>query len=128
MYAKAKGKAMEPVENFPIQLTQSAINMAKAALLETKGEDGDILRISVKGGGCAGYQYGLTFVNDSEIDLSEADVMIDVGGLRVVADVFSANLLEGCVVDYVESMDGAGFKFDHPGAKRTCGCGSSFSA
>jgi iron-sulfur cluster assembly accessory protein len=120
--------AMATENNFPIQLTQNAINMAKAVREESKGEDGDILRISVQGGGCAGYQYGLTFVKDSEVELEEADVMADMDGLRVVVDAFSVNMLNGCVVDYVESADGAGFKFDHPGAKRTCGCGSSFSA
>jgi len=111
------------IELFPVTVTQKAIDMALAALAETGGEDGEYLRISVKGGGCAGFQYSLNFVDQ----IDSADIQIDLQGLCVVVDIFTANLIEGTVIDYQETLQGAGFKFENPNAKRTCGCGSSFS-
>jgi iron-sulfur cluster assembly accessory protein len=112
------------LDDFPITLTDKAVDMALAALSETNGEDGEFLRVSIRGGGCAGFQYALNFVN--EVD--ENDILTHNRGLQVVADIFSATQIGGAVVDYVESLQGAGFKFENPNAKRTCGCGSSFSA
>jgi len=109
---------------FPLTLTQKALEMAKGALDETQGEDGEFLRIGVKGGGCAGFQYSLTFT--SEVD--DDDVVTVVDGLKVVTDTFSAAYLKGTELDYVDGLQGSGFKFLNPSAKRTCGCGSSFSA
>lgn len=111
-------------EDFPVQFTGKAVDMALSALTETKGEDGEFLRVSVRGGGCAGFQYALNFVN--EVD--ENDILTHHQGLQIVADIFSATQIGGAVVDYVESLQGAGFKFENSNAKRTCGCGSSFSA
>jgi len=78
----------------------------------------------VKGGGCAGFQYSLTFTNEVDDD----DVITVIDGVQVVSDVFSASYLKGTSLDYVESLAGAGFKFINPTARRTCGCGSSFTA
>lgn len=105
-----------------IQLTEKAVEMAKAALIETNGEEGEFLRISVKGGGCSGFQYGMSFSAQTD----ENDLMVDYDGLKVVADVFTATQIPGTVIDYEETLSGAGFKFNNPNAKRTCGCGSSF--
>jgi iron-sulfur cluster assembly accessory protein len=113
-----------PPEAFPLMLTAKAIEMAKGALDETAGEDGEFLRIGVKGGGCAGFQYSLTFT--SEVD--DDDVVTLVEGLKVVTDTFSAAYLKGTELDYVDGLQGSGFKFLNPSAKRTCGCGSSFAA
>ena len=107
-----------------IQLTPKAIEMAKAALAEMNGEEGNYLRISVKGGGCSGFQYGLSFSERAD----ENDVVMDYDGLKVVVDGFTATQIPGTVVDYEETLSGAGFKFNNPTVKRTCGCGSSFSA
>ena|SRR3989338_8883724 len=106
----------------PIELTPQAVAMAKAALAETNGEEGNYLRISVKGGGCSGFQYGLSFSDSTD----EHDLVTDYDGLKVVTDIFTATQIPGTVVDYEETLGGAGFKFQNPTAKRTCGCGSSF--
>ncbi len=110
--------------DFPVQLTEKAVEMTKTALAETEGEDGDFLRVGIKGGGCAGFEYSLSFTD--EVD--EDDVVTLFEGVKVVTDTFSASYLKGTDLDYVETLQGAGFKFINPNAKRTCGCGSSFSA
>lgn len=111
-------------DDFPISITAKALDMIRAALDETKGEDGDFLRVGVKGGGCSGFQYSLNFTN--EVD--DEDILLTVDGLKIVTDAFSASYLKGTELDYVETLQGNGFKFNNPNAKRTCGCGSSFSA
>jgi iron-sulfur cluster insertion protein len=82
------------------------------------------LRVFVKGGGCHGYQYGMSF----ESKMSEDDTLIEKGDVRVIMDSQSAPLLTGTEIDYVESIQGSGFAIKNPQAKTTCGCGSSFSA
>ena len=110
--------------DFPLTFTAKSLEMIRSALAETQGEDGEFLRVGVKGGGCSGFQYSLNFT--SEVD--DEDVLVLVDGLKLVTDAFSASYLKGTELDYVESLQGAGFKFINPNAKRTCGCGSSFSA
>ncbi len=112
------------LEEFPLLFTAKAIDMVRSALEETHGEDGDYLRVGVKGGGCSGFQYSLNFTD--EVD--DEDQMVVVQGVKIVTDAFSASYLKGTELDYVETLQGAGFKFVNPNAKRTCGCGSSFSA
>ncbi|HEY1097904.1 MAG TPA: iron-sulfur cluster insertion protein ErpA [Myxococcota bacterium] len=109
---------------FPLTFTDKATEMIASALAETEGEDGDYLRVGVKGGGCSGFQYSLNFTD--EVD--DEDQLVVVNGVKVVTDAFSASYLKGTELDYVETLQGAGFKFSNPNAKRTCGCGSSFSA
>jgi iron-sulfur cluster insertion protein len=82
------------------------------------------LRVYVKGGGCHGYQYGMSF----ESKMSEDDTVIEKGNVKVIMDSQSAPLLIGCEVDYVDALQGSGFAIKNPQAKTTCGCGSSFSA
>ncbi len=110
--------------DFPVQLSEKAVSMTRTALEETDGEDGEFLRVGIKGGGCAGFEYSLSFT--CEVD--EDDVVTIFSGVKVVTDSFSASYLKGTDLDYVETLQGAGFKFINPNAKRTCGCGSSFSA
>ncbi len=114
-------EAVRP-EEFPISITAKAIEMVKAAIDETDAEDGDMLRVGVKGGGCAGFEYSLNFTDEVDDD----DVATVVRGVKVVTDTFSANYLKGTELDYVDTLQGAGFKFVNPNARRTCGCGSSF--
>ncbi len=114
------------LEAFPLTFTQRAIDMIKSALDETNGEDGDYLRVGVKGGGCSGFQYSLNFTD--EVDDEDSLVLVGPANVKIVTDAFSASYLKGTELDYVESLQGAGFKFSNPNAKRTCGCGSSFSA
>lgn len=80
------------------------------------------LRLRVVGGGCAGFSYDLYFDN-----VTEVDQQFDVAGVRVVVDEMSLMYLVGTEIDYVEGLSGAGFKFNNPNVKSTCGCGSSFS-
>ncbi|MCE2029634.1 HesB/IscA family protein [Sessilibacter corallicola] len=81
------------------------------------------LRIQVEGGGCSGFKYTMKL----EEETSETDQHIDCGGVTVVVDENSAQLLEGVTVDFVENLEGSGFKFENPNATGTCGCGNSFT-
>ncbi len=80
------------------------------------------LRLRVVGGGCAGFSYDLYFDTATEVDQQ-----FEVEGVKVVVDEMSLMYLVGTQVDYVEGLQGAGFKFQNPNVKSTCGCGSSFS-
>ena len=80
------------------------------------------LRLRVVGGGCAGFSYDLYFDEPAEVDRQ-----FDVQGVKVVVDEMSLMYLVGTEIDYVEGLQGAGFKFNNPNVKSTCGCGSSFS-
>ncbi|MCX6114192.1 MAG: iron-sulfur cluster insertion protein ErpA [Proteobacteria bacterium] len=111
-----------PSDEMPVLFTPSAID-AVAKALKDEGEDGDFLRISVVGGGCSGYQYGLDFDKEERM----GDLALELNGVKVVVDAVSVGYLRGTVVDYVSGLNGTGFQFKNPNAKRTCGCGSSFS-
>lgn len=90
---------------------------------DAEGIEGDMsLRLRVVGGGCAGFSYDLYFDTKTELDKQ-----FDCNGVRVVVDQMSLMYLMGTEIDYVESLQGAGFKFNNPNVKSTCGCGSSFS-
>jgi iron-sulfur cluster assembly accessory protein len=80
------------------------------------------LRLRVVGGGCAGFSYDLYFDEPAEVDRQ-----FEVAGVRCIVDEMSLMYLVGTEVDYVEGLQGAGFKFQNPNVKSTCGCGSSFS-
>ena len=84
---------------------------------------GTMLRVTVEGGGCSGFSYSMSFENASGL----MDKVFDMDGLKVYVDATSVMYLNGCIVDYVETLEGAGFKFENPNVKSTCGCGSSFS-
>src|SRR5436190_19332888 len=80
------------------------------------------LRLRVVGGGCAGFSYDLYFDEAVEVDRQ-----FEIQGVKVVVDEMSLMYLVGTEIDYVEGLQGAGFKFNNPNVKSTCGCGSSFS-
>ena len=82
------------------------------------------LRVSVQPGGCSGFKYGL-LIEDAP---AEDDLIVDQGEYKVFVDPFSAQYINGVVIDYVTSMQGSGFTFKNPNATGGCGCGSSFSA
>jgi iron-sulfur cluster assembly accessory protein len=85
------------------------------------------LRIGVVGGGCSGFSYSMMFESaDNGNDLG-MDKIFDFDGLKVYVDQTSLLYLDSTEVDYIESLEGAGFKFSNPNVKTTCGCGSSFS-
>ena len=81
------------------------------------------LRVAVVGGGCSGFQYHMAFENNT----TEADQIFEFDGLKVAVDQMSSMYLDGIEIDYIETLEGAGFKFNNPNVKSTCGCGSSFS-
>ena len=81
------------------------------------------LRVAVLPGGCSGFQYGLNVEDGPEAD----DDVLEVDGVKVFVDPFSAQYLEGVEIDYVTSMMGQGFTFQNPKASGGCGCGSSFT-
>jgi len=82
----------------------------------------EALRVRVMSGGCSGLSYGLNFEKDSEPD----DQVFETSGIRVFVDPRSALYLDGVEIDYVESLQGSGFKIANPNAKSSCGCGESF--
>lgn len=82
------------------------------------------LRLAVVGGGCSGFSYSMAFENKPNL----LDKTYDYDGLKVYVDQASMLYLDGAEVDYVETLEGSGFKFNNPNVKSTCGCGSSFSA
>jgi iron-sulfur cluster assembly protein len=79
------------------------------------------LRVGVRGGGCSGFQYQLAFDEQRE-----GDAVFESQGLRVLVDSASLPYVRGSVVDYEESLQGAGFKVENPNVVAACGCGSSF--
>lgn len=81
------------------------------------------LRVAVVGGGCSGFSYHMAF----ESETNGMDKTIEIDGLKVFVDPTSLLYLDGTEIDYVETLEGAGFKFNNPNVKHTCGCGSSFS-
>ena len=111
-----------PVASAPVQLTDAAIGKVRE-IMATQDPIPAGLRIGVVGGGCSGFQYSMSFENQSGM----MDKVLKFDDLKVFIDATSAMYLNGCVVDYVETLEAAGFKFENPTVKSTCGCGSSFS-
>ena len=105
-----------------IEVTERAVTKVKA-LLEADSKEGFGLRIAVSGGGCSGFQYGLTFDDTAKDD----DKVLQFNGLTVYIDSKSESFLQGTTVDYVDSLQGSGFKISNPNSTGTCGCGESFS-
>ena len=106
----------------PITLTPSAVEAVRNAI-KSEGEPGDSLRVSVVGGGCSGYQYNLDFEKETRM----GDLTLHFEDVQIIIDPISAGYLKGTTIDYISGLQGTGFKFNNPNAKRTCGCGSSFS-
>ncbi|MDE0105299.1 MAG: iron-sulfur cluster assembly accessory protein [Bryobacterales bacterium] len=106
-----------------IQMTDTAVSKVNEILSQQQPKPKG-LRLSVVGGGCSGFQYSMAFENN-QLPL---DKVYNYDGLRVFVDQASLLYLDNCRVDYVETMEGAGFKFDNPNVTSTCGCGSSFNA
>jgi len=103
-------------------LTLTPAAAQRIALIAQKQTKPAILRLSVEGGGCSGFQYKFEMAEapDGEDSVSETD------GVQLVVDPISLDLVGGSVVDYVESLGGAAFRVENPQAAAGCGCGSSF--
>jgi iron-sulfur cluster assembly protein len=106
-----------------ITLTPNAV-AAIDKFLKGSAEPVAGLRIAISGGGCSGFQYGMRL----EETQAEDDVVVEISGVTLLVDPFSAPLLAGVTVDFVDSLNGSGFKFENPNATSSCACGSSFSA
>ena len=106
----------------PLTLTEPAIGKVRE-IMATQDPLPAGLRIGVVGGGCSGFQYSMSFENQPGM----MDKVLTFDSLKVFVDATSLMYLNGCVVDYVETLEAAGFKFENPNTKSTCGCGSSFS-
>src|SRR3954451_1754850 len=106
----------------PISLTPNAVSKVKEIMAQQNPTPAG-LRVGVVGGGCSGFSYSMSFENSAGM----MDKVFDMEGLKVFVDATSVMYLDGCRVDYVETLEGAGFKFENPNVKSTCGCGSSFN-
>ena len=109
-------------EKKSLSLTPNAVAKVKEIMAQQDPVPAG-LRMGVVGGGCSGFSYSMSFENAAGM----MDKVISFDGLKVFVDATSMMYLAGCTVDYVETLEGAGFKFSNPQVKSTCGCGSSFS-
>jgi iron-sulfur cluster assembly accessory protein len=113
--------SQEDLQTF-VTLTARAAEMVREAM-EQENLQGHGIRIGVVGGGCSGFQYSMDF----ESAAKDGDVVLEQSGVKLFVDPMSSMYLQGVTIDYVQGLQGAGFKFTNPNAKNTCGCGSSFS-
>lgn len=112
---------MQTVKEHVVTLSPLAIERVKEFMAKDKDKSNG-LRIFVMPGGCSGYQYGMVLENAAKSD----DITWADSGINVYIDPQSARLLEGANIDFVETVQGAGFKIDNPNAVSSCGCGNSF--
>ncbi|HUS19339.1 MAG TPA: iron-sulfur cluster assembly accessory protein [Terriglobales bacterium] len=114
--------ATPETKSLPLNLTDNAIAKVKEIMAQQDPVPAG-LRVGVVGGGCSGFSYNMSFENAPGM----MDKVFTFDGLKVFVDATSVMYLNGCIVDYVETLEAAGFKFENPNVKSTCGCGSSFS-
>jgi iron-sulfur cluster assembly protein len=110
-------------EDQPIVLTDSAATKVKELIAREENAGEVALRVAVQPGGCSGLRYAL-FFDDREL---EGDVAVEIKGVPVRVDKMSAPHLVNTQIDWVDSLQGAGFSIDNPNAKSSCACGDSFS-
>lgn len=103
-----------------LTLTQAAAQ--RVAMIAQKQSRPAILRLSVEGGGCSGFQYKFDLSDNAESD----DNISETDGVKLVVDPVSLDLVAGSTVDFVESLGGAAFRVENPNAAAGCGCGTSF--
>ncbi|MFQ5588339.1 MAG: iron-sulfur cluster insertion protein ErpA [Nitrospiria bacterium] len=103
-------------------ITERASTKVKE-IMAAEDKAGYGLRVYVEGGGCSGFQYGMAFEQAS----TEEDDVVEMHGLKLFIDPYSAPMLKGTEVDYLDDLQNAGFSIKNPNAKTTCGCGQSFS-
>lgn len=107
-----------------LNMTEKAVSEIKR-IRDLEKTPAEFLRIRVVGGGCSGMSYKLGFESGTQV---ESDKVFENDGVKLVVDAKSYLFLQGMTLDFSDGLNGKGFVFDNPNAKRTCGCGSSFSA
>jgi len=115
-------ESVNEIEERGIVVTESAAHRIAALRTQEQAENA-FLRIAVSGGGCSGFQYGLSFDDQRNSD----DFVFERDGIAVIVDDVSLDLLNGAEVDFVEDLMGASFQINNPNAASSCGCGNSFS-
>lgn len=110
-------------QNRVVSLTEAAVAKVRSLMAREHGETVKSLRISIVGGGCSGFSYKMGF----EDAASEKDHVFEERGLQVLVDQKSALFLKGLEIDFQDGLNGAGFTYENPQAKKSCGCGTSFS-
>jgi iron-sulfur cluster assembly accessory protein len=106
----------------PVSLTAKAAEMVRDAMTR-ENLTGYGIRVGVVGGGCSGFQYSMDFENAPK----DGDAVYEQDGIKLYVDPMSSMYLQGVTVDYIVGLQGAGFKFNNPNARNTCGCGQSFT-
>jgi iron-sulfur cluster assembly protein len=121
---------MEIVERPDVEGGQTLVSLtptAAAKIRDLMAEDPDgqssVLRVAIQGGGCSGFQYGLGF----DAGPVEDDETMELHGVTVVIDPYSAPYLKGATIDFLNGLEESGFKIDNPNAQASCGCGHSFT-
>jgi iron-sulfur cluster assembly protein len=112
----------ERTETTLVSLTEAAAVKVKQLMADEPEGEAAVLRVAVQGGGCSGFQYQLGFDRGPQ----EGDYEVSLHGVPVVVDPFSAPHLTGAEIDYVDSIQAAGFAISNPNASSSCGCGHSF--
>lgn len=113
---------INPMEQRTVSISQSAARRI-GQLIASEGQRDLMLRLSVSGGGCSGFQYGFSFDNARQPD----DHVFEKDGVALVIDDVSLDLLNGAEIDFVEDLIGASFQVRNPNAASSCGCGNSFA-
>jgi iron-sulfur cluster assembly accessory protein len=113
---------IETSESAVVTLTERAADKIKALMSQEPAGEAEVLRVAIQGGGCSGFEYALGF----DRGVTEGDHEIDLHGVKLVVDPFSAPYLRGATVDYLETIQESGFKIENPNAVSSCGCGHSF--
>jgi len=112
---------MTDAADIPVSVSDAAAKRVAAILSNEPA--GSMLRVSVSGGGCSGFQYGFDITTEREAD----DLVIEKDGATVVVDPVSVEYMAGSVIDYVDALIGASLQVRNPLATASCGCGTSFS-
>ena len=106
-----------------VALTATAAEKIRELMAEDPEGESSVLRVAIQGGGCSGFQYGLGF----DTGPAEGDETLELHGVTVVVDPFSAPYLQGATIDFLTGLAESGFKIDNPNAAASCGCGHSFT-
>jgi iron-sulfur cluster assembly accessory protein len=107
-----------------VTVTEKAASKIRELMAEEPDAEVSVLRVAVQGGGCSGFQYALGFDRGPQ----DGDNEVEMHGVRVVIDPYSAPYLMGSEIDFVDALMGAGFAINNPNVTAACGCGSSFQA